>query len=550
MYLDARRVPEGQVVESDVCIIGAGPAGITIGRTLAGSSLKVCILESGGPDEDAETQALAEGEVVGRPYYPLNETRYRVLGGSSNRWAGWCRPLEPIDLEERDWVPNSGWPIDWPEIKPYLEEAADVCQLEHRGFDTANWPHDIPALYGPHFIGSGVETSIWQCSPPTKFGMVYRDELKQARNVSVYLYANATELQTDPHAQHVTSAAVACLNGRRFRVKARAFVIAAGAIETARLLLASNAVKAEGLGNEHDLVGRYFMEHPHVVTGRIRVAQYEDAKRPFLPALDRALRGAYSRVALQRPSGGIKAAYTLRPDVQRRERLLNFSAHLTTGSFERRADSGAYHSLKLVVGNLRSPRRIAEQIKNRSLPAGMSTHLKRIATNLDEVGSTVIKEIVQRPTSLEVFAQSEQCPSPESRVTLSETRDVLGMQRPRLEWRLNALDKWSIKRSQELLGERLEAAGLGILEPAAWLVEDDQTWGASLHGGHHHLGTARMSRDPAKGVVDAAGRVHGMENLYVSDSAVFPTGGYANPLLTIVALALRSARHLRTELSP
>lgn len=212
-------------------------------------------------------------------------------------------------------------------------------------------------------------------------------------------------------------------------------------------------------------------------------------------------------------------------EVQRRERLLNYSAHLTTGSYERREESEAYHSLKLVVGNFRSPRRVAEQIKNRTMPAGLSTHVKRIVTNLDEVAGTVVNEIVQRPTHLELFTQSEQCPNPESRVTLSETRDPLGMPQPRLEWRLSSLDKWSVRRSQELLGERLESAGLGNLEPAPWLLKDDDTWGSTLHGGHHHLGTARMSEDPTKGVVDPAGRVHGMQNLYVSDSAVFPTGG-------------------------
>ena len=549
MFINAQQVPEGHVIETDLCVIGAGPAGITIARTLAGGPLDVCVLESGGPEEEAESQALAQGEVTGRPYYALDETRHRVLGGSSNRWAGWCRPLDPIDLEQRDWIPDSGWPIDWAEIEPYFQEAAGLCQLEQPDFDPAHWPENIPALYGPDFTGSGVESVVWQGSPPTKFGKVYRDELKQARNVAVYLYANVTELQAGPEGENVTSAVVACLNGRRFTVKARAYVIAAGAIETARLLLASNSVKPNGLGNDRDLVGRYFMEHPHVVTGRIRVAPHSDSARPLLPALDRALQGAYARVALQRPSGNIKAAYTLNADVQRRERLLNYSAHLTTGSYERREESEAYHSLKLVVGNFRSPRRVAEQIKNRTMPAGLSTHVKRIVTNLDEVAGTVLNEIVQRPTHLELFTQSEQCPNPESRVTLSETRDPLGMPQPRLEWRLSNLDKWSVRRSQELLGERLESAGLGTLEPAAWLLEDDDPWGSTLHGGHHHLGTARMSEDPTKGVVDPAGRVHGMQNLYVSDSAVFPTGGYANPLLTIVALALRSARHLRTTLS-
>lgn len=549
MFINARHVEEGTTIEADLCIIGGGPAGITIARALAGGPLNVCLLESGGPEEEDATQALAEGEVTGRPYYPLDETRFRVFGGSSGRWAGWCRPLDPHDLEQRDWIPHSGWPIGWPELAPHLRTAAQLCQLDQPDFDPGHWFDSIPELYGSHFTGDGIRTVIWQGSPPTQFGTAYREELKRARNVSVYLYANAVELESQGAGAHVSGVRVASLNGGRFQVRARAYVLAAGAIETARLLLASNAENPAGLGNDHDLVGRYFMEHPHVVTGRLRLTPETSGNRPLLPAVDRALGGAYARMALQRPSGNIKVAYSLEPEVQRREHLLNFSTHLTTGSYERREDSEAYHSLKLVVGNFRSPRRVAEQIRNRALPAGLGRHVKNLVTNLDEVASTLAQEVVQRPTHLELFTQSEQSPNPDSRVMLSPERDELGMPRVRLDWQLSDLDKRSIRRSQELVGARLQAAGLGVLEAEEWLLAEDDRWGATLHGGHHHLGTARMSEHPDKGVVDPTGRVHGTDNLFVSDSSVFPTGGYANPLLTIVALAVRTADHLRSVLS-
>jgi choline dehydrogenase-like flavoprotein len=156
--------------------------------------------------------------------------------------------------------------------------------------------------------------------------------------------------------------------------------------------------------------------------------------------------------------------------------------------------------------------------------------------------------VLRRPTHLEMFAQAEVSPNADSRLTLSDHRDALGMPRIRLNWQLSPLDKWSIRRSQELLGARLETAGIGTVEPEEWVLSDDDRWGGTLHGGHHHLGTARMSDDPATGVVDRDGRVHGIDNLFVSDSAAFPTSGYANPMLTIVALALRTAGHLRGTL--
>jgi choline dehydrogenase-like flavoprotein len=548
MFHDARKLTDGQVVRADLCIVGGGPAGITIAKELADSSLDVCLLESGGPDEDDKVQTLARGESTGRPYYPLDQTRFRVLGGASGRWGGWCRPLDPIDLEPRPWVPHSGWPITWSELDPFLRDAARLCQLERGDFEPSQWNADIPRLYGPEVVGDGVVPTVWQGSPPTKFGVAYRDVLKRARNLAVYLYATAVELETDELAHQVTGVRVACLDGPRFRVEARAYVLAAGAMETARLLLASQAVRPAGLGNDRDLVGRYFMEHPHVVTGRVRLAPREASDRALFPAIDQALRGVYARVALQRPSGNIRVAYSLAPDVQRREGLLNFSAHLTTGDYAHREDSEAYGSLKLVVGNLRSPGRLAAQIRDRTLPAGLGKHVRNLVTNLDEVVKTVASEVLRRPTHFELFAQTEVSPNADSRLTLSDERDALGMPRLRLSWKLSPLDKRSIRRSQELLGSRLESAGIGTVEPEEWVLSDDDRWGRTLQGGHHHLGTARMSDDPATGVVDRDGRVHGIGNLFVADSAVFPTSGYANPMLTIVALALRMAGHLRGTL--
>jgi choline dehydrogenase-like flavoprotein len=549
MFTDGRQVADRKVIETDLCIIGGGPAGITIARTLAGTPLRVALIESGGFEEEPATQSLALGEQGGIPYHPLHETRFRILGGASNRWAGWCRPLDPEDLQEREWAPRSGWPLKWSDLEPYYAAAAQLCQLEHPDFDLAHWPDAVPPLYRPPFVGGGVETTVWQGSPPTKFGVVYRDELRRAANVTVYLHSNAVELESTPGAEHVTGVRVAPLGGTRFHVRARACVLTAGALETARLLLASNSVAPAGLGNSRGLVGRYFMEHPHVPTGRLRLVPREAASRPTVPAVDRSVLGAYARLALERPAGGIKCGYTLHPDVRRREKLLNYSAHLTTGSHQRRQESEAYRSLKLVVGNLRSVGRLAGQVRNRTLPAGLGRLMRNLLLNADEVAMVLVDEVVRRPSHLELYAQAEQSPNPQSRVTLSDARDAVGMPRLRLEWRMSEVDKRSMRRSQELIGQRLEAAGLGTLEPADWLVADDTTWGPSLRGGHHHLGTARMSGDPATGVVNEHGRVHDLDNLYVADSAVFPTGGYANPLLTIVALALRSADHLRSTLT-
>ena len=147
-----------------------------------------------------------------------------------------------------------------------------------------------------------------------------------------------------------------------------------------------------------------------------------------------------------------------------------------------------------------------------------------------------------------MYTQSEAAPNPDSRVTLSHERDALGLPRVRLDWRLSAIDKDSARRSQDILGKELEAAGIGHVEMEPWLAADDDNFGP-VRGGHHHLGTARMSEDPKTGVVDSHGRVHTVSNLYVADGSVFSTAGFANPALTVVALALRLAGHLKTTVT-
>jgi choline dehydrogenase-like flavoprotein len=129
-------------------------------------------------------------------------------------------------------------------------------------------------------------------------------------------------------------------------------------------------------------------------------------------------------------------------------------------------------------------------------------------------------------------------------VTLSEQTDALGMPRVRLEWRLRPADMRSMVRAQEIVDEELRRAGLGRLQ----IELDDATPPPGLKGGWHHMGTTRMHLDPRQGVVDEHCRVHGVANLYVAGSSVFPTAGYANPTLTLCALAIRLADRVKKEM--
>ncbi len=543
MISDARGLPEGTTVNSDICIIGAGAAGITVARELAGTKLDICVLEAGGFTADEATQSLCRGENIGLPYFELDETRFRMFGGSTNRWAGWCRRLDPIDFERRPWVPYSGWPLHLSDLEPFYERASRLCELPARGFDPAEWGRAVPPMYDPSLLDGSIDTILWHGSPPTKFGHVYRKDLESARNIRVYLNANVVELETNDVGSTVTGLTVKCLTGSQFRVTARTVVLAAGAIETARLLLISHRAVPAGLGNQNDLVGRFFMEHPHVVTGRIQLAK-RTRRRRRIAAIDRGVTGAWARLQLRRPSQGIKCAFTITERVQRERELLNYSAHLNPVSRSVASDSEVYTSLKLIVSNMRSLRKIAGQLRHRRMPDGLGRQLKNVVLNPGVVLRATHEELIKRPSELEVYTQSEAAPNPESRITLSRNRDPLGVPRVLLDWRLSALDKDSARRSQVILGQELEEAGIGRLLMEPWLAAADCDFGP-VRGGHHHLGTARMSDDPKTGVVDPHGKAHTVSNLYVADGSVFPTAGFANPALTVVALAIRLADHLK-----
>jgi choline dehydrogenase-like flavoprotein len=484
MFLNARRIDQGRELDFDVCIVGAGPAGITMARELDGSALRVCVLESGGLEPELKTLSLNVGENVGHPY-PVGGSRLRYFGGTSNHWAGWCRPLDAIDFEERDGIPYSGWPLKRADLDPYYVTARKICQLSEPSYEVGDWARltgTTPLRSTPQ-----VDNVVFQVSPPTRFGRVYRDDLRRSRNVRVLLHANLVRLELDAGAGVVRRARVATLTGRRFRIRARRVVLAAGGIENARLLLASNDVQRAGVGNEHGLVGRFFSDHPHVILGSV-----------LLPA-----------------ERGRSAFYAVHPDRQhpRAEGLFT-----TTDRFVR--------SNRLLRCCLSLGRPDGDPPLRRQVEA--------IARDLDDSALTRLRTLQLR---------GEQLPNPNSRVLLSETVDQLGVPRVKLNWKFSDLDEISARRSVDAIAAAIGAAGLGRIYNRA-LVANDNVWRTAV-GGSHQMGTARMHSDPRLGVVDANCRVHGVSNLYVGGSAVFPTTGFANPTLTIVALALRLAEHLK-----
>ncbi len=528
MLIDARTLPEDIVIEQEICIVGAGAAGIAMAREFIHRHKGVCLLESGGLDFDEATQSLYTDKNIGLPYYPLKETRARYLGGSTNLWGGWSRPLDDIDFEDRPWMPYSGWPITKADLIPYYQRAQKFCNLGPCEYDFAYWQETLEQHQYQKlpFLGDKVTTCLWQIIPPThlRFGKVYRAELEQASNIDTYLYANVVEIETNDTARSVTRLRVATLEGKKFWISAKVFILAIGGIENPRLLLASNKVQSSGLGNQYDLVGRYFMEHPYIVSGQVRLSNLA----PLYTQKNFPLREMFMGAGL-----GLSKA------VQKREQLLNFGTRLFPLQEEW---VEAFNRLrgKEKKGHKAFPTIHEGRKYGRSEASAREDWVKVIA-NLNRIALKTYRKVFDKQSLSKIcdfHMIAEQAPNPDSRVTLCSEKDELGVNRAQLDWRLSPIDKHTIKRSQEIIAEAFEDSRLGKVKIE--LTDDESSW-QFLTGSYHHMGTTRMNNNPRLGVVDEHCQVHGISNLYVAGSSVFPTSGLSNPTLTIIALAIRLA---------
>ncbi len=503
MLLNVRELAEGQVLQCDLCVIGAGAAGITLALRLARTGRSVVLLEAGGDVYDQATQKLYTGRESGTLIKPdsfyLAASRTRYFGGSTNHWNGWCRPMDPETFLSRPWVHPDGWLLKRSELDPYYDQAAGFAEIspfnyKERWLDQPNKRF----LFNP---AADFETTFFHLSPPTRFGPRYRGDLERARDVRVVLDANVTQIEVDADARHVVGLEVKSLAGRSVRVQARGYVLAAGGIENARLLLASNRTQAEGLGNGRDLVGRYFMDHPVIRAGFLVATSPQRS-------VDR-----YTAFTIGRREH--KARGVLRPtwEVQQRERLPN----------------------SLVVLDPVAPANLPELAREISL---LSLDMTRL-----EIGSEAIAR--RRVEFMGVRVVVEPIPDPESRATLTDELDALGVPRLHLHWSLSDDDARNLRTVARLLARELSWRMRGRM---SLMTTDDEPW---LRAGwsNHHAGTTRMHADPGRGVVDPDSRVHGVDNLWIAGGSVFPVAGVSNPTLTILALTLRLADHLEERLA-
>jgi choline dehydrogenase-like flavoprotein len=483
MLLDAKQLQAHWFTDIvfDVCICGAGPAGITLARTLAGKGRRVALMEAGGLDVSHESQALYEGEIVGVPYHPLEICRLRYLGGTSNHWEGYTRPLDARDFEPLPHHPLQEWPIRRADLDPFATLAADIL--------------DLPSEQAPADLFHGQAISLTptadRMSPPTRFGTKYRNELARSNLISLCLNANLVDIKLESGLRAVSEFIFRSYwREAPFKVQARCFVVCCGGLENARLLLNANRQMTPGIGNQHDLVGRFFCEHPEVTVGHALLAS---------PSIEPSTYVASDALMLEQ--GCLSFGVSLEPlETDREGRWQHGNRPVCTPAFSDRLAQAVFSG---------SP-------------------------SCFDVG---------------VHAVTMQALNPESRVKLSDRRDRFGLRRLALDWRMTELDRHTIKTAALQMGRSLAEHNAGRMQLVTWLRGSAvELPDGVIEEGGHHMCTTRMSNDPKLGVVDRNCRVHGMENLFVAGSSVFASGGVSNPTYTIVQLALRLADHLERKL--
>ncbi|MEM9938860.1 MAG: GMC family oxidoreductase [Pseudomonadota bacterium] len=573
---------DGTQLETDLLIIGGGAAGLTIAREFFGSPWQVMVVESGDTEQTDEHELLNEVELDSQTVPETWKTRRseyhghqaekwsvdvqrfgvrcRGLGGSTAAWAGKSAPFSPHDFEKRDWLEYSGWPFSRDDLMPFIRRAETRLNLGEGSYGNDFWDHYPGRSQQPEYDPEKFSSFFWQFSRSrinpvnmTRMGPEFMRETAENTRVLV----NATARSITPKTEHGATAVTVALTGINagdVSVTAKHVVVACGALENARLLLASKTVCPSGLGNERDQVGRYLMDHMNAP-----VVKFDDKYTKTI--CDR-----FGFIGLQGPRrvDMYMHGMELGSVVQAQEGLVNAGAYVVAD----RAEDDPWGALAtLLRGQSKAPLKdMFSIIKGAGM---MFTGAGRLFLQSDRVPNWLKMPIVNtfvklmpnfvveeyqnkgvphKLVSCGFDAIVEQEPLPENRVMLSETLNRFGEPLPLVKWEPGERSLKTLMRTGELIAEQFEQAGLPVPEVADW-IKNKSLEDAPIIDTAHTSGTTRMSVDPNTGVVDENCKIHSCEGVYIAGGSVLPTCGHANPTLMITSVAIRLADHLKEQMA-
>ncbi|WP_264045129.1 FAD-dependent oxidoreductase [Methylobacterium flocculans] len=557
--IDGRSVPNNTRLGADVCIVGAGPVGITLARILAADGIDVLLMESGGLKATADAQKLNTGEIdPDSNHPPIDMYRERRFGGSSTIWGGRCIPFDPIDFEVRNYVPYSGWPIRYGDVARFYDDALHECEAGAFKFGENALCSSEPFIEGLEISGGvnlTLEGGIERYSPPTNFARRYSKVLLSQHNLRIVIESTCIELETRNGGGHVDVGKFATSSGNRFTVAAKVFVVASGGLETVRLFAASTRDHSAGLGNSHDLLGRFYMCHIEGTVGKLRLTP---GSRRVAWNFERTIDGVFARRRL-RLSDKAQNERNLRNTIFRLHH-----ANPVDPSHRNAVLSLMYFAKQFILPEYRRKITSTELVALEEMPKGVDfwrRHVLNVITGMPTLAAFIPKWILGRHLKYRrlpyvalqdangaypVDFNAEQEPNPDSRVTVSDQRDHFGQLKLNVSWKATEQDVASIEESYLEVDAALRHAGVGCIDFGQRNLRELLSNCGPVGG--HHIGTVRMGCDERTGVVDSDCRVFEVDNVYAVGSAIFPTCSHANPTLTALALTLRLADHLKRTL--
>ena len=516
MIADFRFVRDEALPRGAVVVVGAGAAGMAVALALGNAGRDVLLLESGADAAPDLQDPLNEGTTGKLPWSGLLAGRARALGGTTTLWHGQCMRLHPVDVEPRPWLPGSGWPLSLSELDEHYETAERFLDVSGRGYDATRWDEhpDLPPLA---WDATRLLHDFTEYTPKPSLARTYRPQLAEHRHVTVVLGATAgAVLVEDGRAVGVQARGD---GGRRTRIESPEVVLAAGAVENARLLQLSDPEGIGlGLGREH--TGRYLQDHPTIRTAEVHSRDFRVLQDRYI-VLHAGPRRLFPKVRLA-------------PGMQREHQLVD-----ATAVFVHEHDDPALGAARRLVLSARRRQRPDRPVRD------LATVVRGAAPVLRTAYRRRVRQLATGEPPSHVWLQLwlEQPPDPQRRVRLGEGLDALGLRRAHVDWTCGDQEIETSRRLTRWIGEDLDRLGIARLEELA-PMHDDAAWRRAVTDAAHPAGTTRMSASPADGVVDRDLQVHGVSGLHVVGGSVFPTSGYANPTLTIVALSLRLAGHL------
>ncbi len=560
MIIDAATFVDSELPLADVVIVGAGPAGIVVALEMARSGAEVLLIESGLETYSERIQNLNDAAEYDHELHPpMSMATRRQVGGTSTIWGGRCVPYDPIDFDDRAYIDNTSWPISYEDLLPYYARSCTWMVCGRPVFDAMKEP-TLARTIVPGLINGDVRsTDLERWSLPTNFGHEYRLPLQTQANLRLVTGLTCTNIVHAPNTSLVDHLECQTLEGKVVQVRGKRFILAAGGLAGTRLLLASNGPDGTAIGNHSDHLGRWYMGHLEGVIANVR---FTTPPRETLFDYDKDIDGVY-----------VRRRFSFAREFQHERQLPNIVSWLANPELaDPQHGSGilsfVYLALLSPLGKLFAPadaqrrsllgERVPGSPYGGTEPGPVSEHLKNL---LREPITTVrfmlgfgLKRFLPKRRSPGFFVYNrdnvyplqyhgEHRPNPDSRVTLADDHDELGVPKLNIDIRFSDHDVNGVVAAHRCWDEYLRQSGCGQIE----YLHDNlaQAVRSRTGGGFHQVGTTRMASDPKDGVVDENLAVHGVENLFVLSSSTFVTSGQANSTLLIVMLAVRLADHLR-----